>query len=277
VSEPGIVPDHMELEAVTEETTYVELMEDNIQVDDLANASNNDNLDRVFAAGGSSSSWPSSTISQRLTRNRDKRDTGPPAMTVGDIRPTGTLFCLYLCSGPRRPADLAEQLNLLGALSVVLIDPTIGKGEHDLRRPEVVDELVQLASRPECVAVFASPPCNSFSALQFNRVPGGAKLCRDKSNPRGYLLPNGDINPIAKLGNDLMEACLNIIRAGNCHGAHYWIENPVARASGRYAIAGREMHASMWDHPSMIAFLHEQGGSTIDIDQCMLMPPDALL
>eukprot|EP00962_Isochrysis_galbana_P014293 scaffold4089_cov136-Isochrysis_galbana.AAC.1 len=125
VSEPGIVPDHMELEAVTEETTYVELMEDNIQVDDLANASNNDNLDRVFAAGGSSSSWPSSTISQRLTRNRDKRDTGPPAMTVGDIRPTGTLFCLYLCSGPRRPADLAEQLNLLGALSVVLIDEAL--------------------------------------------------------------------------------------------------------------------------------------------------------
>eukprot|EP00962_Isochrysis_galbana_P059698 scaffold33414_cov146-Isochrysis_galbana.AAC.2 len=180
---------------------------------------------------------------------------------VGVRRPEG-----HLCSGPRRPADLAEQLNILGMLSVVLVDPVIGQASHDLRRSEVCDRLVQLASRPECVAVFASPPCNSFSAIQFNRIPGGAKLCRDRHHPRGFMLPNGEINPVAQQGNVIMQACLTIIQAAADHGAQYWIENPVSRATGKYAIKGRELHASMWDHPVMIDFLRETEGRILYVD-----------
>jgi len=72
-------------------------------------------LDRIFDAGTpvtgerlSSTAPPHVHISQRLTRNREPRDAGPPAMTVGDLRPPGKQFAIYLCSGPRRPADLAE-------------------------------------------------------------------------------------------------------------------------------------------------------------------------
>jgi hypothetical protein len=81
-------------------------------------------------------------------------------MTLCDIQPPGQKFCIYLCSRPRRPADIAEQLNVLGQLSVVVVDTLLGQGDHDLCSPNVVDDLIQLASRPECVAILASPPCN---------------------------------------------------------------------------------------------------------------------
>lgn len=65
------------------------------------------------------------TIAQRLTRGRMPRADGPPAMAVDDANPAGGPFCIYLCSGPRRTADLAEQLGVLGKISTVLVDPTL--------------------------------------------------------------------------------------------------------------------------------------------------------
>lgn len=149
-----------------------------------------------------------------------------------------------------------------------------GKDEHDLCQPHVKERLMSLAARPDCVFVVASPPCSSFSAMQFNRTEGGAKLCRDIDHPRGFILPNGEVNPTAKAGNEVLDACIAIIRAAAAHGAGYWLENPVSRGPGPYAIAGREKHASMWEYPEVKALLQETGGECITIDQCMLSEPD---
>jgi len=79
----------------------------------------------------------------------------------------GGPFILYLCSGPRRSGDFAEQIASLAAgVRTILVDTALGGARHDLARPDVAAVLVKLAARHDCVAVLASPPCKSFSALQ---------------------------------------------------------------------------------------------------------------
>jgi hypothetical protein len=103
--------------------------------------------------------------------------------------------------------------------------------------------LVKLAARHDCVAVIASPPCKSFSALQHNSVAGSGDVCRDLDSPHGILV-SGDVHPRAAAGNLVLCNCLRIIRTALAHDAAFILKSPVSRASGSpYAIGGRETHA----------------------------------
>ena len=85
-------------------------------------------------------------------------------VATSEVRAPGGPFIIALGAGSRRAGDLVTQLaSKSGAtVSIVLIDPAIGGASHDLSNESVVSNLINLAARQDCVAVIASPPCQSF-------------------------------------------------------------------------------------------------------------------
>eukprot|EP00965_Chrysotila_dentata_P177570 5865927-Pleurochrysis_carterae.AAC.1 len=72
---------------------------------------------------------------------------------------------------------------------------------HDLARSDVADRVVELASNNLCVAVFASPPCSTWSAARFE--PGDPQVLRTNAHPMGVPQPGGGLPATVTRANAL--------------------------------------------------------------------------
>ena len=83
--------------------------------------------------------------------------------------PPGGDFILYLCVGPRRDGNLAQQLaGIKFELKVVLVVSCPQQGGFNFSDQKVINTLEALAARSGYVAVIASPPRSSGSAIVIN-------------------------------------------------------------------------------------------------------------
>eukprot|EP00965_Chrysotila_dentata_P184560 6092625-Pleurochrysis_carterae.AAC.1 len=95
----------------------------------------------------------------------------------------------------------------------------LGGGEHDVRRPSVAALLLGRVRAGRFAAVFAAPPCLSFSvahrpALRSRAEPGGVRQV-----PRRWA------EYLAK-HNDLAESTAALVEAAAESGTPWAIENP---------------------------------------------------
>jgi hypothetical protein len=221
---------------------------------------------------------PTSWSAARLTcagRGTRPPTFGPALVGHLAISAPGGPFIIYLASGPRRTGDFTQQLAAAGTdVSVVLVDTCLGGPAHDIRDPDVLADLVALASRPDCVAVLASPPCKSFSVLQFAE---GNRPYRDLAAPDGNVTA-GVLDPCTAEGNAVLAGCARIAQAAFSHNAAIIFENPVPRAARPHAIPGRERHASAWDSPIWRRLVASSlGDHYVDFHQCSLQSPSSAL
>ena len=203
---------------------------------------------------------------------RDAMSPGGKAVTTEFLGLNDTakgFFYLYLCSGPSRTGDFAEQIKELGTADsyVLNVDTLQGGYAHDLSSPVVASRIKQLAADPNCLGILATIPCSTWSAARF--VQPGPEPVRDRTHPKGIPDSEGKISASALKANSLAQNVIEITEAAMAHGAHVVFENPVSRGSdSQFAIEGREEHSSLWDLPVMKEFTERHGNLFVHFDQC---------
>ena len=88
-------------------------------------------------------------------------------------RPIGP-YLLILGLNTRRHGDMASY-SVAKGVTPVLVDTKLGGDEHDLTDDAVVTDLCALACAPDCVGVYLSAPCKSWSAAKY-KFPGPPPL-----------------------------------------------------------------------------------------------------
>ena len=171
----------------------------------------------------------------RLSAEFDRASRSEPPLTprIGSARLSRRVLLLF--SGPyARPDGIAAFLQRLG-LDVDMIDScssTGGGKKDDLLDDTVYTNLLRRAQRGSYVAIFAAPPCSTFSISRFVRSPdsadGGPPPVRYRS--RGQVTGRLDC-PEAhrkelRVANDLVRRMCAILRAGVDAGSEVAIENP---------------------------------------------------
>ena len=178
-------------------------------------------------------------------------------------------FIIYLCSGPLRKGSLTEHLQ--GQLNVLCVDPLVHPGA-DLTDSRTRRELRRLAAHRQCVGVFATPLCRTFSVALF-AGGDGPQPSRDSARPGGIrsqhpttmgLLPTQILHD-----NAIVDACLEVVKAAISHGAFGWFENPPGRGTNsQFPIPGRDAHIPLWGYQPMVEWMLAALAVSVIFDQC---------
>ena len=135
-----------------------------------------------------------------------------------------------LFSGPySRPDGLIAFLLRMG-LQVTAIDNDGGKGgdsAHDILNNNVCENLLRRSQRGEFLAVFAAPPCSTFSICRFIKSPtaadGGPPVVRRRSG--GQVTGIVDCPPAhrreVKRANELVARTCAILHAAVDAGSEF--------------------------------------------------------
>ena len=77
--------------------------------------------------------------------------------------------------------------------AAVLIDYKLKGSRHDITDIRTIAALTALTASPQCMGVFASPPCSAWSAARFNReVRDPAPILHRKGYEMGIYEITGD-------------------------------------------------------------------------------------
>ena len=115
--------------------------------------------------------------------------------------------------------------------------------------------LTHLINLPNCVGVFASIPCGTWSAIRYHR-PGPPVLRRLASAANGWLdetlgikRADGSLPDAVATANLVAENMATVARAALERGKLFAYESPVSRAAdSQFALKGREDHAEKHAH-----------------------------
>jgi len=183
---------------------------------------------------------------------------------------------LILFSGPyARPDGLVAFLQRLG-LEVVPVDndPNGGDRTHDILDNEFYSSLLRRSQRGEFIAIWAAPPCSSFSICRFlpTRTPGGGPpIVRRRQE--GQVTGARDIPPKnkreVKISNEIISRTLAILKAGFDAGSECGLENPVdAGDKDRPEHLVNCGHAPLWLMPEGISFKSYANCRAVTFPQC---------
>ena len=170
---------------------------------------------------------------------------------------------LVLFSGPySRPDGLIAFLLRLG-LQVTAIDNDGSKGgnpAHDILNNSVYESILRRAQRGEFLAVFAAPPCSTFSICRFIKSPtaadGGPPVVRRRSG--GQVTGVNDCPPAhrreVKRANELIARTCSILHAAVESGSEFALENPADRGDVKNLETFVDAdHAPLWLMPDIIS------------------------
>ena len=188
---------------------------------------------------------------------------------------------LLLFSGPyNRPDGLAALLNKLGFEVVCLDnDPTTGGGaEGDILNDDVHNHLLQRIVRGEFFAIFAAPPCSTFSVSRHFAArgarDGGPPLVRNRQHIRG--LPDVPTRHRRELlqANAVVARMAALIMAGFHRGVQFVVENPADRGDSahprRFLTAD---HGPLWLMPELEAIRETCAGKEVTFAMCNFGAP----
>ena len=144
-------------------------------------------------------------------------------------------FVLLLFSGAyTRPDGLVAYLQRHD-IEVVPVnnDPVLGDKAHDILIDSFYSDLLRRAQRGEFLAVWAAPPCSTFSIARCRRVApeagGGPPTVRRRpvdQVSRSHDCPAKNRNDVRK-SNELIQRTINILRAAHINaGSEFGIEYP---------------------------------------------------
>ena len=185
-------------------------------------------------------------------------------------------FIIYIGSGRDRPGSVREHAAARN-LTVVMVDKKVGGYEHDLAYAPVASALTHLVDLPNCVGVFASIPCGTWSAIRYHR-PGPPVLRRLASAANGWVdetlgikRADGSLPDAVATANLVAENMATVARAALERGKLFAYESPVSRAAdSQFALKGREDHAEMSTYPALKTLIDEFRLVRTTFDQCML-------
>eukprot|EP00965_Chrysotila_dentata_P181534 5992179-Pleurochrysis_carterae.AAC.2 len=124
------------------------------------------------------------------------------------------------------------------------------------------------------MAVFASPPCSSFSVSRFfkdaNSVDGGPPPVRD----RNHVMELPDVPPahareLAE-SNEIIRRTAALLRAAHDAGAEFVLEHPADLGAHNSPIYLHGRHAPLWLMPDITALTADSGASLVTFPQCAL-------
>ena len=204
------------------------------------------------------------------------RETGQPSKGVYGVPKILILFSgpsSSLQSTPDSSATLAGAFHTLGFDTVefdILVDP-----RSDLLNYDVYNDIVWRIEQNEFRAVFAAPPCGTFSVA---RTPLGGRsgptALRSRAHPMGLPGLSRIGSSQAVDANILLQRTACIILAVDSWGGHWMIENPVDRGNPgtqHYREAWRQ-HCPIWVMESMEQMYigARQRPGSVDFAQCGL-------
>ena len=169
---------------------------------------------------------------------------------------------LVLYSGPyHRPDGLVAYLRTLG-LDVTALDNDGDNGgdpNHNILSNDVYDSVLRRVQRGEFLAVFAAPPCSTFSISRFIRSPhspdGGPPVIRRRCN--GQVTGVKDC-PAAhrrelKRANEIVARTCAILTAALEVGTEFALENPADAGDPNFPHRMIDPdHAPLWLMPEML-------------------------
>ena len=217
---------------------------------------------------------PLNTLSAEY--ERIARAARPAMPRVGSARLSRKVLLLF--SGPySRPDGLIPYLQRLG-LHVLAIDncPQTGGGSRDdILRDDLYADLLRRAQRGEFLAVFAAPPCSTFSIARFlsstSSNDGGPPPVRYRS--RGQVSGRLDC-PAAhrrelREANTLVQRMCAILRAAADAGSEFAIENPADHGDPSHpAIFVHPEHAPLWLMPDVLSLGRHASCRSVSFPLC---------
>ena len=185
---------------------------------------------------------------------------------------------LVLFSGPqRRPDGLAVFLKQLGYETVLIdSDPVTGGGNgEDILSDSVFEKLLSRVLSGEFVAIFAAPPCSTFSISRFIKADGGgAPPVRSRKFIRG--LPN--VPPKNKkellLANSIVARTVRLLAAATTVGTQWACENPADRGDpSSHRTWLHDDHGPLWLMPEVRALIKTCDASCSTFPMCSFNAP----
>ena len=213
---------------------------------------------------------------------------GPPARLAGSARqnmasvfheavrdgPVPSRRVLILFSGPYdRPDGIAAFLKRRG-LDVDLIDSGIkgGGGEHDILNDALFIELHDHIRSGHYFAIFAAPPCSTYSVARFFRGDDddGPPIVRTRNDILGIDdVPKGHRRELHR-ANEVTRRTAVLLTAASRAGCDFIIENPADRGDPTlpwlFQVAD---HGPIWMDPHMRELKNACSVESATFAQCM--------
>ena len=204
--------------------------------------------------------------------------TAPPTPQPISINRSGVVLNLF--SGPYNRKDgLSAHLRARG-YTVIDADncPTHGGGHaHDILNDQFYDKIETLATSGKLFAVFAAPPCSTFSCSRFFHFKGdgdsGPPPVRDRTHILG--LPNVPERHAQELRNANLTVarCMAILNAVALNGGHFVLENPASRSDPTQVVTydpALAEHGPLWLMPEVALLKATHSATLITFAQCMI-------
>ena len=184
---------------------------------------------------------------------------------------------LILFSGPyRRPDGLAAYLRQHGLEVTMLDNDTKHGGEHDdITRDDVYNALMTRVRAGHFLAVFAAPPCSTFSVTRWfeseDSTDGGPPPVRDRNHPEGLNdIPPGHERELAD-ANLVVQRTAALLAAAYEAGTQFALEHPADRGNpASTSIYLDERHCPLWLFPDVIELRKQTHSKLSTFAQCML-------
>jgi hypothetical protein len=174
------------------------------------------------------------------------------------------LRVLVLFAGPDRAGSLPRYLREQG--HVVVTFERLDGSLQDLSVPALQHELLGRVQGGEFDAVFAAPPCASFSvALD---VP-----LRSRLEPEGLSTLGADDRAYVETQNALVAFTARVCRAADVAGAAWAIENPASRRAWPCRWAKYVDRGFIWDMPAMEQLSAATRAARVTFAQCQFSAP----
>eukprot|EP00965_Chrysotila_dentata_P057095 1894464-Pleurochrysis_carterae.AAC.1 len=152
-----------------------------------------------------------------------------------------------------------------------------GGDAHNVLVDSVYERLLQRCADGYYAAIFASPPCSTFSVSRFfsasDATDGGPPPVRDRDHILG--LPDVPAQHARELAqaNELVRRTARLLRTANSAGAEFILEHPADRGALSSPLFLHQRHAPVWLMPDIQALKADCSASLITFPQCALGAP----
>ena len=178
---------------------------------------------------------------------------------------------LVLCSGPYSRQDgLGAFINKFG-MEATLVDNDAKHGggqKHDLLNDAFFHEILTRVESGDFCAIFAAPPCSTFSISRFFSTDGPPPV-RNRQHIHGLPdVPDSHRRELLE-ANALVARMCRLLSAARKVGAEFIVENPSDRGD-RSSPRGflTEDHGSIWQMDEMKELAESTGSQTVNFCQC---------
>jgi len=186
---------------------------------------------------------------------------------------------LVLFSGPyKRDDGMAARLHARGFQTIVVDNDEVhGDPSHDFLSDAFYDGLLRRVEDREFFAIFAGPPCSTFSVSRFYKAKrtrqgdSGPPPVRTRAHPSGLQPPPAGHEQELRRANAIIDRLCRMLEAAHKVGTEFVVEQPADRGdpSSPHTFLFAD-HSPLWLYPAIQSLQQRTGGSTCTFAQCTL-------